>query len=295
LELPRENLLVMNKVKFIAEVCSNHNGNLKRCFKFVDVARNLGCYAVKFQLFTISNLYSSNAKKLYKKALKKKKRELPRKFIPLISNYCKKKKIKFCCTPFDINSAKFLEKYVDFFKIASYELIWSDLLKACAKTQKTVVLSTGMANFREVNKAVNLLKKNNCKKIELLHCVSAYPANVSSCNLKSIDFMKNFFKCDVGWSDHTVNPLIIYSAIHNHKAKLIEFHLDLDGKGWEYQDGDHCWLPNQIKNVIEFLKKEKKVEGNFSKNFSKAEEKERMLRSDPEDGLRPLKKVRKNL
>lgn len=284
----------MHKAKFIAEICSNHNKDLKRCLRFVDVAKILGCYAVKFQLFTIPNLYSNNAKKLYKKALKKRKRELPRKFIPAISNYCKKRKIKFCCTPFDIDSVNFLKPYVDFFKIASYELLWSDLLKSCAKTKKPILLSTGMANFSEVKKAVKVLKKNNCKKIELLHCVSNYPANISSCNLKSIDFMKNFFNCDVGWSDHTVNPLIIYSAIRNHNADLIEFHLDLDGKGWEHKSGNHCWLPHEIKEVIEFIEKEKKVDGSYKKNFSKEEKKERMLRADPLDGLRPLRRVRKN-
>ena len=282
----------MKDIKFIAEVCSNHNGNLKRCLKFVDVAKELNCYAVKFQLFTIPNLYSKNAKKLYKNVQRKKKRELPKKFIPIISNYCKKKKIKFCCTPFDIGSVEYLKKYVDFFKIASYELIWSDLLKSCAKTKKPVVLSTGMANLKEVAKAVDILKKNNCKKISLLHCVSSYPASVSSCNLNSIEFMKKKFKCDVGWSDHTVNPLLIYSAIRNHKAKIVEFHLDLDRKGWEYKSGEHCWLPDKIKAVIEFLNKEKQTNGILKKFSSIDEKKERMFRADPEDGLRPLKKFR---
>lgn len=282
----------MKDTKFIAEVCSNHNSNLKRCLKFVDIAKDLNCYAVKFQLFTIPNLYSKDAKKLYKSALKKRKRELPRNFIPIISKYCKKKKIKFCCTPFDIDSVEYLKKYVNFFKIASYELIWSDLLKACAKTKKPIVLSTGMASFKEVEKAVNTLKKNRCKKISLLHCVSSYPANILSCNLKSINFMRDFFKCEIGWSDHTVNPLLIYSAIRNYKASLVEFHLDLDGKGWEYKSGEHCWLPHEIKTIIEFLKKEKKINGTFKKNFSIAEKKQRMFRADPLDGLRPMKKLR---
>lgn len=285
----------MKNIKFIAEVCSNHNGNLKRCLKFVDIAKKLNCYAIKFQLFTIPNLYSSDAKKLYKNAQKKRKRELPRKFIPIISNYCKRKKIKFCCTPFDVDSSEYLKKYVDFFKIASYELSWPTLLERCARSKKPVVLSTGMSNLNEVKKAVKTLRANKCKKLSLLHCVSSYPASVSSCNLNSINFMKKKFNCEVGWSDHTVNPLLIYSAIRNHGAQIIEFHIDLDGKGWEFASGKHCWLPNQIKEVIDYLNKEKITDGALKKNYSHDEKKERRFRADPTDGLRPLKIFRKHL
>ena len=236
-----------------------------------------------------------DAKKLYKKALKKKKRELPKKFIPIIASYCKKKGIKFSCTPFDLESVDYLKKYVDFFKIASYELSWPALLERCAKTKKPVILSTGMSNFREVKAAVNILKKNKCKKISLLHCVSNYPATPTSCNLKSIKFMKKKLNKEVGWSDHTVNPLVIYSAIKKFGANIIEFHFDLDGRGWESIGGDHCWLPENTKMLKNFIDNENKVSGKFYKNYSKFEIKERKLRADPTDGLRPLKNFRKYL
>ena len=87
--------LNFTKTKFIAEVCSNHNGNLSRALKFVDFAKEHGFYAVKFQMFKIDKLYSKDAKKLFKIAKKKRKRELPKNFIPKIYEYCKKKKIKF--------------------------------------------------------------------------------------------------------------------------------------------------------------------------------------------------------
>lgn len=284
-----------NKVKFIAEICSNHNLSLKRCYKIIDAAKDLNCYAVKFQLFKINKLFSSEAKKLYQNVLIKKKRELPLNFIPILSKYCKRKKIKFSCTPFDLESLEFLKKYVDFFKIASYELSWPALLQQCAKSNKPVVLSTGMSNYKEVKYAFQILKKNKCKKISLLHCVSSYPAKETSCNLKSIKFMKKKFKCEVGWSDHTVNPILIYSAIKNYGASLVEFHIDLDGKGWEYKSGKHCWLPNQIAPLINYLNNEKKINGFFGKNYSRLEKLERKFRADPIDGLRPMKKFRKYL
>ncbi len=285
-----------SETKFIAEVCSNHNRNLKRCFEFIDSAKKLNCYAVKFQLFKIKNLFSKDAKKLYKNVQRKKKRELPKEFIPKIAKYCKRKKIKFSCTPFDLESVDFLKKYVDFFKIASYELSWTSLLEKCAKSKKPIILSTGMSNLKEVKKAVSTLKKNKCKKISLLHCVSSYPASISSCNLKSIPFLTKKFNCEVGWSDHTVEPLIIYSAIKNFGAKIIEFHYDLDGNGWEQKEGGkHCWLPEQIKRVIDYNNKEKVIDGKYQKKFSKEEKIERKFRADPKDGLRPLLKFRKSL
>lgn len=277
------------KTKFIAEIGSNHNKDLKRCYKLIDEVKKLGFYAVKFQLFKINKLFSKDAKKLFKNVKKIKKRELPEKFIPKLYNYCKKKKIKFGCTPFDIESVKILQKYVDFFKIASYEINWKDILEVCAKTNKPIILSTGMATFKEVQKAFNTLKKFN-NNISLLHCVSAYPANPKSCNLQSIKFLKKKFKCPVGWSDHTVNPLIILNAIKYQNAEIIELHFDLDGFGWEEKEGNHhCWLPQDLQKLMIYINNEKQIEGKLKKNFAKEEIIERRFRADPLDGLRPIK------
>ena len=286
---------MINKTKIIAEIGSNHNGNLKRCFQIINKAKELGFYAVKFQLFKINKLYSKDAKKLYKTAIKKKKRELPLKFIPKIYNYCKRKKIKFICTPFDLESIEFLRNYVNYFKIASYELNWKKLVLSCAKTKKPIIISTGMATLKEVKNIFNLVKKIN-KKISLLHCVSSYPAQALSCNLNSIRFLKKKFNCPVGWSDHTVNPLIIYNAIKVQKAEFIELHFDLDGNGWEEKEGNHhCWLPNQVKQTLEYINNENKISGKYMKKFSSEEKKERHFRTDPLDGLRPIKKYRRYL
>ena len=76
--------------------------------------------------------------------------ELPVSFLQKISNYCKKKKIKFACTPFYLDAVEKLEPYVDFYKISSYEILWNELLAKCAQTKKPVIFSTGMANFSEV-------------------------------------------------------------------------------------------------------------------------------------------------
>ena len=105
-------------MKLIGEVSSNHNKNLKRCFKFIDLCSELKFYAIKFQLFKIEKLFSRDVLKRSKKHRNRKKWELPISFIPKIFTYCKKKKIKFGCTPFYIEAVDILKPYVDFFKIS---------------------------------------------------------------------------------------------------------------------------------------------------------------------------------
>ena len=282
---------MVKKIKFIAEIGSNHNRDINRCLKLVDIAKSLDCYAVKFQMFKIENLFAKEFIKKNPNIKKNRRNELPKSFVPIISRYCKKKKIKFSCTPFDLESVHFLNKYVDFFKIASYELLWSDLLKECAKTGKPLILSTGMASELEVKNALKTLNLYKAKKISLLHCVSSYPADILHSNLRSIQFMRKKFKLEIGWSDHTVNPLAIYSSVANFGASIVEFHFDLDGKGWEFSH-NHCWLPKDIKNVIKFINNEKKINGKFQKKYSQGEIKERFNRADPFDGLRPIKSSR---
>jgi len=278
-------------IDFIAEVGSNHNLNLNRCYKIISEAKKSGATAVKFQHFKLEKLFSSKAK-IYKKIAKEiKNRELPDRFIPKIYNYCKQKKIKFGCTPFDLESVDLLKNYVDFFKISSYELNWEQLIEKCSKVKKPLIISTGAANIKEIKKVITILRKNNHKNYSLLHCVSNYPANPIDCNLKSIPYLKKVFRCKVGWSDHTKDPLIIYSSVKKFKSNIIEFHFDIDKKGWEFKEG-HCWLPNEIKKVIKYLKFEKKIDGKFNKIISKSEFIERKYKADPSDGLRPLKKMR---
>ncbi len=284
----------MKNVKFIAEVSSNHSQDLNRCLQFVDKSAEIGCDAVKFQLFKIHELFSEEALKNKPKLLERKKWELPLSFIPEIAKRCRANNIEFSCTPFYLDAVSELEPYVDFYKIASYELLWDDLLIRCAKTKKPIVLSTGMATINEIEHAVHIIKKNKCPDLILLHCTSAYPTPYTESNLSAIKSIRDATNCEVGWSDHTVEPAVIARAIHKWGAKVVEFHLDLEGKGEEFESG-HCWLPNQIAFVINEAKKSFFADGSNIKGPTKLELSERMWRADPLDGLRPLKSIRKKL
>jgi N-acetylneuraminate synthase len=277
-------------INFIAEVSSNHSKDLARSLDFIDSAAEIGCDSVKFQLFKVDQLFSPEVLERSEKLKNRKQWELPLDFLPILAERCKKKGIQFSCTPFYLDAVKELEPYVDFYKVASYELLWDDLLVACANTGKPVIISTGMATRDEIMHAVEVLKKNNCIPT-VLHCTSAYPTPHDEANLAAIEEIHNLTGCETGWSDHTVNPGVINRAIHRWNAKVIEFHLDLDGKGDEYEAG-HCWLPNQIAPIIQQVKQAFEADGSGVKEPTPSELPDREWRADPSDGLRPIKSIR---
>ena len=279
--------------KFISEISSNHNGSLSRSLKMIKLSSSLGFDIVKFQLFKINKLFSKEILDKSRNHRSRKKWELNEKFIPILAKECRKNKVKFCVTPFYLEAVDVIKPYVDYIKIASYELLWRELLIKCAKTKKPIIISTGMANLKEVLNAIKILKRNGAKKIVILHCVSNYPAKVKSLNLSAISTIRKKTKLSTGWSDHSNNQLVILRAIDKWKASFIEMHIDIEGKGYEFNSG-HCWLPDRARNLIYFIRNKKKIDGNGVKKPSEFELKERKFRADPIDGLRPIEQYRKS-
>ncbi len=325
---------------FIAEVSSNHHRDLDRCLRFIDTAANIGCDGVKFQLFKIDKLFAPEVLARSEKHRKRRDWELPVAFLPHLARRCHDRNMAFSCTPFYLEAVDELRPYVDFYKIASYELLWDDLLITCARTGKPVVLSTGMAAMDEIEHAVNIILKASSQAfgpglrvsdygfrasalspLTLLHCVSSYPVPPDQCNLAAIQTLRNAFArvaavnspnsvcgppaaVHIGWSDHSVHPQVIKRAVHKWKASMIEFHLDLDGRGEEFETG-HCWLPDQVQEVISQIRSSltppespvsdlsRKMDGSCLKMPTPAELKERDWRADPSDGLRPLLEARR--
>ena len=276
---------------FIAEASSNHGRDLARALKFVDVAAEAGCDAVKFQLFRLDHLFAPEILEKSPKHRARKDWELPIAHLAPLAERCSEKKILFSCTPFYREAVEELRPYVAFYKIASYELMVTDLLEDCAKTGKPVVLSTGMATIDEIQAAVATLKGAGCADITLLHCVSAYPTPASEANLAAIGSLRAATGCKIGWSDHTRRPAVIERAVHHWGASTVEFHLDLDGRGAEYAAG-HCWLPGEIAPVIARIRESFAADGSGFKEPQPSEADDRAWRADPSDGMRPLKSVR---
>jgi N-acetylneuraminate synthase len=276
---------------FIAEASSNHGRDLKRALAFVDAAADAGCDAVKFQLFRIERMFAPEILRLSPKHRKRAEWELPLSHLKPLAEHCSARKIQFSCTPFYLEAVAELAPFVDFYKVASYELLVDDLLRACGAAGKPIVLSTGMATMEEIAHAAATLKQAGARDITLLHCVSAYPTPASQANLSAIAAIRAATGLPVGWSDHTRRPAVIERAVHHWGASVVEFHLDLDGEGAEYAAG-HCWLPHEIAPVIARIRESRVADGTGFKGPQPSELSDREWRADPSDGMRPLKHVR---
>src|SRR6202000_3410256 len=160
---------------FIAEASSNHGRDLGRARAFVDAAADADCDAVKFQMFKIDRMFAPEILAQSPKHRARQEWELPLDHLGPLAEHCSKRKIQFSCTPFYLEAVKELEPFVDFYKVASYELLVTDLLSACARTGKPVVLSTGMATMDEIAGAAATLRSAGTRDVTLLHGVSAYP------------------------------------------------------------------------------------------------------------------------
>jgi N-acetylneuraminate synthase len=276
---------------FIAEASSNHGRDLDRARAFVDAAADAGCDAVKFQLFKIDRMFAPEILRQSPKHRARAEWELPLSHLAPLAEHCSARKIQFSCTPFYLEAVAELEPFVDFYKVASYELLVTDLLQACARSGKPVILSTGMATMDEIAKAAATLTGAGASDVTLLHCVSAYPTPAAEANLSAIRQIREATGLKTGWSDHTRRPAVIERAVHRWSASAVEFHLDLDGQGAEYAAG-HCWLPQEIAPVIARIRESFIADGSGFKGPQPSELSDRDWRADPQDGMRPLKHVR---
>ena len=273
-------------MRYIAEICSNHNGNLSRAIELIKVASEVGCHAVKFQLFRLDKTFSNEVLTHpdYQFVRDREAWELPLEWLPQLKDACLSFKMEFGCTPFYIEAIDELKPFVDFYKIASYSLLDYKLINAVSWMKKPLVVSTGMATNEEIKWSLFPLLTSD---LTVLHCVSEYPAR--NYQLDRFKFIQRMF-AHIGYSDHTVDPAAMYYFYH-WGARTFEFHLDLDGGGYEYGIG-HCWLPKQIKPVIETINRMESIDASGQ---SDAEDVERGWRADPSDGLRPMLEIRKTL
>lgn len=240
----------------IAEIGVNHNGILKNAFKLIDHAARSGFDAVKFQTFDVDTMLLKDTKlaKYQRKTKFRSMREMLKKLslseddFHKIKVYCKKKRIIFMSTPFDIKSAEFLNKLnIPIFKIASSDLDNHLLLKKIKSFKKPMIISTGMSNMKEIKNTLNFLKlpKN---KLTIMHCVSEYPTKLDESQLGFIEELRKL-KYQIGLSDHTIGfeSSIASTALG---VNVIEKHITLDNKmhGPDHQSSMH------IKHLKKFVK-----------------------------------------
>ena len=257
------------QVYIIAEIGVNHNGSLSIAKKLIDYASKTGFDAVKFQtwdpnLIALENANLAPYQRMANNFLDQK--SFLKKFyfsyeqFKVLDCYCKKKKITFISTPFDKSSADFLQNInIPFFKIGSGDNDNLLLLKHIKKFNKTMVLSTGMINFKRLKKVLKFLNMNK-NKLVLMHCISDYPTKLKDTQLGVINELKNFSNL-VGFSDHTEGFEACISAI-SLGATIIEKHITLD----KTMNGpDHkCSL--EYKDFTLFIKTMRQIKASINDN-----------------------------
>ena len=233
-------LIPKKKPIFIGEVSCNHNGKIENAKKIIDIAKKYGVDLVKFQTYSASSLTIDSKKNdfLIKKGLWKGKKlwdlykqaQTPFSWQKELFQYAKKKKIECFSSPFDVEAVDLLETLnCPVYKVASFEINHLPLIKRIAETKKPIIISTGTSQLKEIDLAYNFAKKNGCKNIILLYCVSNYPSKIKDFNLKNINLMKKRYNCRVGFSDHSIDNRVASAAILA-GADYVEKHIALEGQ-----------------------------------------------------------------
>ena len=264
----------------IAEAGLNHNGDIDIAKKLIDEAKKIGCNAIKFQSFSANSRVSKKVKSVnYSEQADGLQENIYEMFERLsltyedtkkLFKYAKKKNIEIFSTPFDEKNIDLLEKLnVKFYKIASVDLVNIPLIEKVAKTQKPVILSTGMSNLANIEEAVDVFRKVENKNLILLHCLSSYPANENEMNLKAIETLKRNFNVPVGLSDHY--PGIEMSLLSiGIGANIIERHFTLN-KSYEGPDHILSSEPKEMKKLVNIAMHSHNIIGNGQKIIQPSE------------------------
>jgi len=260
----------------IAEIGINHNGDLSIAKNLIDVAKDAGCGAVKFQKRTIDLVY--------KKEMLDKPRESPwgttqraqkeglefgQKEYEAIDSYCKEKGIEWFASAWDVESQRFLRQFNNKYnKIASAMIVHTELLKEVASEGKSTFISTGMTTYVDIQKAVDIFRKANCT-FELMHTVSTYPMKDEDANLNMIKTLKEKFNCDVGYSGHEVGLAVSYGAAALGISSL-ERHITL-GRSMYGSDQSASIEPAAFKQLVGSVRKIELAMGDGIKKTIEAE------------------------
>jgi len=305
MENDAKNLLFNNKghTFVIAEAGSNwkigeYQKDISQAKRLIDIAKNAGADAVKFQTYKSKTVYVENAGKsdyLAESGIQENINDIfenlsmPYEMIPILAKYCKEKDILFMSTPFSVEDAKVIDPFVEIHKIASFEINHIPLLEFLAKTQKPILISTGASNETEIKFAIDILKKNDNSKIGLMQCTSKYPAPLSSLNLSVIPNMKKKFSVPIGFSDHSLDSMIAPLSAIGFGATVIEKHFTSNKK---LPGPDHAFAlePKELEQMIRSIRDADKTKGSGKKEVL---EEEKELREFATRSLQAIKDIKK--
>lgn len=261
----------------IAEAGSNHDGDKAQALQLIAVAAEAGADAVKFQVFRADRLYPRNAgasdylkigKSIYEIISEM---EIPYGWLPELAACAGEKGILFLASVFDEKSADQLSQYVEAYKIASYEMNHSLLVRHVAEKGKPVIMSTGTANLAEVRESVQHFMETGNENLILMQCTAAYPAPIESLNVRALSTLKKAFGLPSGLSDHSRDPIIGPLAAVGQGANIIEKHFTLSN---DLPGPDHRFAvePEELARMVEKIRQMEKALGTGIKETDPVEE-----------------------
>ena len=285
----------------IAEIGSNFDGSINKAKKLVSTAKRSGADAVKFQSFKTELLLSKNGfktKDTFQSRWPKsvwqtyEDAEFPREWHKEIKQYCKKIEIDFFTSPWDFEAVDILSKLnVPAFKIGSGDITFDELLIYIGKKQKPILLATGASNIKEISHALNVLTSTGNNKILLLHSVVQYPSSINQANINAMIFLRNKFKLNVGYSDHSPGSTVALASVAL-GASVIEKHFTLSQKD-KGPDHPHSMEPCSFKNMVKEIRSIEQALGD-GKKIPQPEEKEtRIIQRRGIWSIRQIKKGEK--
>lgn len=244
-------------VTIIAEAGSNHDGDIETAKKLIDIAADAGADAVKFQSFRASDLLVPSDPDYELLA----SIELPHKWLSELKVYADSRDIGFCSTPFDAESVNILDDLgVPFFKIASGDITYEQLLRYVARKGKGILLSTGKSDEEDIDRAISWIHDEGNYDVVLLHCISKYPAAISELNLRVLTTMRDKYDVTVGLSDHTEEPYVPALAVAM-GARVIEKHFTYDKKA-KGPDHSYALSPDELKEMVQIVREAESALGN---------------------------------
>lgn len=267
----------------IAEIGVNHEGSLETAKRLIELAKEGGAHAAKFQSYKADTLAAKNSPSYWD--LTKESTNSQHKLFSKYDNFgpseyqalaehCKTVGIDFISTPFDEAAVQFLNPLVPFFKIASADITNTPLLRQVAATKKPAVLSTGASRLSEIKTAIDVLETAGCEQIALLHCILNYPTDDNNANLAMIHSLKEHFPSySIGYSDHTVpdSNMFVLGCAYDLGARIIEKHFTHD-KTLPGNDHYHAMNKDDLQVFIQNVRRTDKILGNRAKLPLKSEE-----------------------
>ncbi|MBI4974971.1 MAG: N-acetylneuraminate synthase family protein [Candidatus Omnitrophica bacterium] len=259
-------------ILIVAEIGNNHEGSLRLAERLIGLAAQSGADAVKFQTIVPSRLVSSKQKERLRQL---EKFRLSYKEFEKLSKVAKHEGVLFLSTPLDIESARFLNKLVPAFKIASADNNFFPLIETIAKTGKPIILSSGLATIDEIEAAANFIervwRRNGVRQeLAVLHCVTSYPVRPDEANLLAIKTLRERLKMTIGYSDHTIgiDAAVLSVALG---ARIIEKHFTIDKNYSDFRDHKLSADPHDFKKLVKKIRGASKMLGDGIKRPQKSE------------------------